>query len=217
MIRPLCSLLCFVALALPTGAPLHSQRPISPLQGLFAVSTDIGDAQRGFTTYNAANGSYEVMGGGTDVWGVADDFRFVWTQVSGDASLAADLHISAPVSYKISKGMLMFRQSLDPGSPYADVAIHADGHITLQYRLTEGGETKDVVLAAHNVPRLRIVRQGDRFTAYAGNSAAESKGAPSVTIRMHGPVYVGLGVCSHNTDALQGVIFSKISLQGSRM
>lgn len=182
-------------------------------QGIFRASSDIGSAQHGFTVYNAAAGSYQVMGGGNDVWGTADDFRFVWTQVSGDGSLAADLHIDAPTTYRISKGMLMFRQSLDPGSPYADIAIHADGHITLQYRLTEGGETRDVTLPEHNAPHLRIVRRGNLFTVYAG--AGSRKASPSVTVPMQGPVYVGLGVCSHNVDALQSVTFTRVELQAS--
>lgn len=215
MLRPLHVLSCALALALPAApAPALLQRD-SARQGPFQSSTDIGTAQRGLTTYNAAAGTYEVMGGGEDVWGTADDFRFVWARVSGDASLAANLHIDAPVSYRISKGMLMFRSSLEPGSPYADVAIHADGHITLQYRLTQGGDTKDVTLRENNVPRLRIVRRGDRFTVYAGTENTETANPPSITIPMQEQIYVGLGACSHNTDALQSVTFSKVTLQTS--
>jgi TolB protein len=215
MIRAASLLLCVLASAFPQAMVPPQQVSSDQAQGLFRASTDIGSAQHGFTIYNAAAGSYEVMGGGNDVWGTADDFRFVWTQVSGDASLSADLHINAPTSYRISKGMLMFRQSLDPGSPYADIAIHADGHITLQYRLTQGGETRDVTLPEHNVAHLRIDRRGNTFTVHAGTGSGPRKGAPSVTVPMQGPVYVGLGVCSHNVDALQSVTFSKVDVQGS--
>ncbi len=212
MLRALQVFSCALALALP-AAPFQTAQRDSPPKSPFPTSTDIGTAQRGNTTYSATAGSYDIMGGGDDVWGTADAFRFAWTRVSGDASLAADLHIDAPVSYRISKGMLMFRASLEPGSPYADIAIHADGHITLQYRLTPGGETKDVTLRENNVPHLRITRRGDRFTVYAGTDKTETVKPPSITIPMQGPIYVGLGVCSHNTDSLQGVTFSKISLQ----
>lgn len=193
-------------------APVSQQSRTQP-QGIFQGSNDIGHAQQGSTRYNAENGSYEIRGGGQDVWGTADDFRFTWTQLSGDATLAANVHVDAPVTYRLSKGMLMFRQSLDSGSPYADVAIHADGHITLQYRLAQGGPTKDVILPENNVPRLRIVRRGDTFTAYAQPAVSRAGAAPSITIPMHGPVYVGLGVCSHNTDVLQTVTFSKVALE----
>ncbi len=202
--------------------PAPQQTKAQPrMQGIFEGSDDIGHAQIGSTLYNPAKASYEIRGGGNDVWGTADDFRFTWTRLSGDGSLAADLHVDAPVTYRLSKGMLMFRQSLDPGSPYADIAIHADGHITLQYRLTQGGETKDVTLPEHNVRHLRIVRHGDVFTVYAqsGNSATSGNStrtaAPSISIPMHDPVYVGLGVCSHNTDDLQTVTFSKVKVEGA--
>ncbi len=195
--------------------PAPGQKKQTP-PGIFQGSDDIGHAQPGTTRYDPGNASYEVRGGGNDVWAAADDFRFTWTRTSSEnASLSADVHVDAPVTYRLSKGMLMFRQSLDPGSPYADIAIHADGHITLQYRLVQGGETKDVTLPEHNVPHLTVVRHGDTITAYAQNATgSRTASPPSITVPMHGEIYVGLGVCSHNTDALQTVTFSKVVLKG---
>ena len=208
-LRPIVSsslLVCsfFATAAFPTGAV--------STQGIFQGSNDIGHAQPGGSTFDAARGSYEVRGGGEDVWGTADNFRFTWKRVQGDASLAADIHINAPVTNTLAKGMLMFRQSLDPGSAYADIAIHADGHITLQYRLAPGGVTADIMLPEHNAERLRIVRHADAFTVYAHPGNVGSAQAPSISIPMNGLVYVGVGVCSHNTDALQTVAFSKVDL-----
>ena len=196
----------------PLSLAQQSAHPAA--QGDFLGSTDIGSAQPGFTEYDPLRGTYRLGGGGADVWGTADSFRFTWTRLAGDLSLAADLHVDAPVTFRLAKGMLMFRQSLDPGSPYADIAIHADGHITLQYRLTEGGETKDVTLPEHNAVRLRLVRRGDRIFAYAGEGKGSAK-PPSITLAMPNLVYVGLGVCSHNTDALQSVTFRNVTLQSA--
>jgi TolB protein len=198
-----------------TAVPAIGQKK-QTVQGIFEGSEDIGHAQPGTTRYDPATATYEIRGGGYDVWAAADDFRFTWTRTSShDASLSADVHVDAPVTYRLSKGMLMFRQSLDPGSPYADIAIHADGHITLQYRLVQGGETKDVTLPENNVKHLTVVRHGDTFTAYAqGDTGGRTASPPSITVPMHGPVYVGLGVCSHNTDALQTVTFSNVVLKG---
>lgn len=189
----------------------HSAVP-APAEA-FQGSTDIGKPLRGYTEFDPLQRSYRVAGGGEDVWGTADSFRYVWTRVSGDASLSARVHIDAPVTYRLSKGMLMFRQSLDPDSPYADLAIHADGHITLQYRLRPGGETRDLLLPASNVQELRLERQGDRFVAYVGKAERNAKPV-SISIPLGDPVYVGLGVCSHNTDVLQNVTFSDLNLAG---
>lgn len=178
-------------------------------QAMLEGSSDIGSAQKGASAVDPAAHGYRLSGGGDDVWGTADAFRYTWRRISGDATIAADVHLDAPATYRLAKGMLMFRQSLEPGSPYADIAVHADGHITLQYRLTAGGETRDVTLPEHGSVRLRIVRDGDRFTAYAG----ASQNPASISIRMGDPLYVGVGVCSHNTQALQTATFSNVSVE----
>lgn len=194
--------------------PAQSIRhPGNEAQGIFQGSTDIGSPFPGHSEFDPLTKSYRVRGSGDDVWGTADHFRLTWTRVSGDGALAADVHIDAPVAHPLAKGMLMFRQSLDPGSPYADIAIHADGHITLQYRQSQGGPTKDVVLPERQAPRLRIVRHGNTYTVYAMPGGKHA--APSITVPMQDPVYVGIGVCSHNAYDVQTVTFSHVDVEGA--
>ncbi len=202
---------CLAALLLTPLLAL-SQGSGSGSQGRFQGSTDIGHAQPGASLYNPAMQTYTIRGGGADVWGAADDFRFTWARMSGDETLTAEVQVSQPSTYPKAKGMLMIRQSLDPGSPYADIAIHGDGHITLQYRLTPGGETKDIDLPEHGAVRLRIERKGDRYTATAISAGSGAASGPSITIPMGGSVYVGLGVCSHSTGALQTVTFGHVEI-----
>lgn len=205
LLRVLCSLTLPAALSLPAFAQ-HQPR--------FEGSTDIGHPQQGASVFQAATGAYRVSGGGQDVWGAADDFRFTWVRFSGDGSITADVQVAQPATHAKAKGMLMFRQSLDPGSPYADIALHGDGHIDLQWRATPSGETKDADLPEHNTVRLRIERRGDRFTAYTITPGERQTADPlSISIPMQDPVYVGIGVCSHNTSALQTVTFSNIELR----
>lgn len=182
--------------------------------GIFRGSSDIGTAQAGATTFDPATQSYRMSGGGSDIWGTADEFSFTWVKFSGDGSLSADVSLERPLTYPISKAVLMFRQSLAPGAAYADVAIHGDGHATLQWRATEGGETKDTTLPEHAPVRIRIERKGDRFTAYAVFADGHLGAPASVTVPLRDPVYVGLGVGSHNVNALQTAVFSKVKLEG---
>lgn len=184
--------------------------------GLFTASNDIGVTQPGATSFDPATQTYRMSGGGGDLWGTADEFSFTWRRFSGDGSLAATTEFVKPLSYPISKGVLMFRQSLDPGAVYADAAIHADGHITLQYRTVEGGETKDVTLPEHGPSRIRIERKGDVFTVYAVMADGKLGTPASITIPMRDPVYVGLGVGSHNVNALQTMVFSKVQFTGGQ-
>ncbi len=205
----------FAAAFLLSPLVASTQESATGALGLMQGSSDIGHAQTGGSSYDPAAKSYKVSGGGADVWGSADDFRFTWTRMSGDEALTADVQVSQPSTHPKAKGMLMIRQSLDPGSPYADIAIHGDGHITLQYRLTAGGETKDTDLPQHGATTLRIERKGNLFTATAAPQAGDTGNSASITIQMDGPVYVGLGVCSHSTTALQTVSFSHIRVAPS--
>ena len=199
----------------PSGF-VTSQPALTRTYGAFPFSTDIGRAQKGSTTYDAQTKSYRISGGGQDIWGAADDFRFNWRTLTGNRSLSADVHVEQPATGKLAKGVLMFRQSLDPGAPYADIAIHADGHITLQWRAVAGGETKDITLPEHDSVRLRIERKGDLFTATAISGDQKTTEPPSVTIHMSDPVYVGIGVCSHDANALQTVTFSNVSFEPAK-
>ena len=135
------------------------QSPEGP-QGLFEGSTDVGSTHKGSTVYDPGRGEYRVTGGGADMWGAADAFHLSWVRLSGDVTLTADVRFPSDGSaIPLKKAVLIVRQSLDPASPYADVANHGDGHITLQYRATQGGETADTTSPEHGSTRLRIARR----------------------------------------------------------
>jgi TolB protein len=197
-----------LAVTLPTALVVTAQQP----QGIFAGSTDVGQTQQGATVYEAASGSYRVTGGGADMWGSADAFHFSWVRLSGDATLTADVHFPAGHLAPLEKAVLIFRQNLDPASAYADVAIHADGHITLQYRVSSGGRTEDITSAEHGSSRLRIERKGNRFTAFTGSGDGQLAAFSAMTVPMEDPVYVGVGVCSHAADGLATVTFSNVAI-----
>ena len=198
--------------ALPAGtAQQGAARPVPFLPSF----SNIGLTQPGTLHFDPARaGIYTVSGGGADIWGTADAFSFGWVRLTGNGSLTADVAFTQPLAYPIAKAVLMFRQSLAPGAPYVDVAIHGDGHITLQYRAADGSETKDTTLPEHGPTRLRIERRGSTFTAYAVFADGHLGTPASTTVVFADPVYVGLGVGSQNTGALQTVTFSNVQLQG---
>ena len=201
------------ALTLAVSGEAVAQHSAGGPHGLFSGSTDIGKTQPGSNVYDAASKTYRVTGGGADMWGAADDFRLSWTKVSGDAMLSADIKFGPGEHAKLEKAVLIFRQSLEPGSAYADNAIHADGHITLQYRTSTGAKTDDITAAEHTSQRLRIERSGNKFTAYTGSADGKWTSFASSTVEMQDPVYVGLGVCSHNTDGVTTANFSNVTIK----
>jgi TolB protein len=207
-------LILVVALVL-TFPGLGSAQSTTSNSGVFQGSTDIGATAKGFTAYDPASDNYRITGGGADMWGTADAFRLIWIRLSGDATITADVHFASSTPVPLEKGVLIFRQNLDPGSAYADVAIHGDGHITLQYRKSSGGETADQTSADHGSVRLRIERRGNQFTGYAESSDGKMIPFASSTVDLQDPVYVGLGVCAHNQAGVSSVTFSNVKIEQS--
>lgn len=187
---------------------------MSSSSGIFEGSSDIGLTHQGSTVYDTKTGKYRVTGGGADMWGADDAFHFSWLLLSGDVTLTADVEFPPGSAVPLKKAVLIVRQSLDPASAYADVAIHGDGYITLQYRATSAGKTEDATLAEHSSTRLRIERRGDQFMVYAGSADGKLTSSPSQVIVLHDPVYVGIGVCAHDAGGAETVTFANVKVEG---
>ncbi|HWG21078.1 MAG TPA: hypothetical protein VG225_11170 [Terracidiphilus sp.] len=187
--------------------------PAEAPQGLFNGSNDIGQTKPGGSVYDAAAKSYRVTGGGADMWGASDDFHLDWVKLTGNVTVTADVAFTPQPAQPLAKAVLMVRQSLDPASAYADVAIHADGHITLQWRAKFGDKTGDLTAPEHRSTRLRLERKGDLFTASAERPDGTFDAFANYTVPMTGDVYVGLGACAHDADGLAAATFSNVSVE----
>jgi TolB protein len=112
------------------------------------------------------------------------------------------------------KAVLMVRQSLDPGSAYADAVSHGDGLTSLQFRGASGEQTYQIPTHVDGTVRMRIERKQSRFTMYAGKPGEELKPiGPVEFVGLENPVYVGIGVCSHVATALETAIFSNVKIE----
>lgn len=183
--------------------------------GTFTGETAIGAAgPGGSAVYDAATREYRVSGAGADVWGVSDDFHFVWKKLSGDMTFSADVRFEGPGAFPRRKAMLMIRQSLDAGSPYVDAVSHGNGLTSLQFRGKAGEQTYQVLTQIEGPVRLRIVRAGTRFTVFAGKPGGPlAPLGPVEFIALGDSVYVGLGVCSHVAGTLETAVFTNVTIE----
>lgn len=185
--------------------------------GPFESNSDIGvGLQKGKVEVDRP-GEYRVTGGGADMWGKADAFHFVWKKMSGDMTLTADVQLMGASAQEKRKAALMIRQSLDPASPYADIAFHGNGEVAAQWRLGSGEPTGDSMMPNFldtNTPqRIRIERHGSTFTLSAGKPGAPLTAMAPVTVKLTDPVYVGLAVCAHDANGLTTAVFSNVKLE----
>jgi len=175
--------------------------------------TDVGGPLRaGSAHYDAARGEYRITGGGDNMWGTTDAFHYVYRQASGDLTLTASVRFPTTGGNEHKKAGWMVRQRLTPNSPYADVVLHASGLASLQYRLTEGGETQEIQSKINMPQTLRLVRLGNSFSFWAARAGGPLELAGTVEVPLHDPVYAGLAVCSHDAKVLEEAVISKTSL-----
>lgn len=185
--------------------------------GIFEGQSDVGIVNPpGTLSIDSATGVYTIASSGANLWAREDAFHFVWKKVSGDVSLTADVEL-APANAASSehrKAFLIFRQTLDPDSPYADAAVHGNGETALQYRGAKGDTTQDIAFN-HGAPqRMRLEKRGDTITLFVSlhGEPLHQVGA-SIKLRLDGPFYAGLGVCAHNDKAVEKATFAHVELK----
>jgi len=182
--------------------------------GIFTDEGSVGQTPPGCkASYDPKTGEYRITGGGANIWDATDAFYFVWKKVSGDLELSADVQFLGTSEAMHRKAVLMVRGTLDPGSAYADAASHGNGLTSLQFRGVAGENTCQVIQQIEGKARLRLVREGSRYTLFAGKPGEELKpSGPVEYVRLADPVYVGIGVCSHVATTLETAVFSNVKL-----
>jgi TolB protein len=206
------SALLTVAAAALCAATGQQSTP-SPV-GIFESHGDIGITPKaGSIEQGPEPGEYRVTGGGANIWADKDAFQFAWKRISGDVTITADVHFIGAGAVPHRKAVLMVRQDLTPSSAYADVALHGSGLTSLQFRPAAGAQTQELQSPLNGPLRIRLVRRGDRFTMYAGKPGEELTQTGPQTVELKDPVYVGIGVCSHDAGVLETAVFSNVSIQ----
>ncbi len=200
----LCALVFSAALSLARAGGL----------GLFSDQTDVGPRSRpGTGVFDPAAGSYTVGASGANMWFKADAMHYVWTQASGDLSIAADIAFLGASNQGHRKACLVIRQDLSPGSPYADVARHGDGLTSLQFRLAQDQTTAEIQSMTASPTRVRLDKVGDTIVlSVAGPDGVLHPSGASISLHLRDPFYVGLAVCAHDDTAFETAVFTRVEL-----
>ena len=182
--------------------------------GVFEQHGDIGDTPKsGSAEFDAGAGEYKVTGGGANIWAAVDAFQFVWKRISGDVTITADVRFIGTGAVDHRKAVLMVRQNLNPNSAYADVSLHGDGLTSLQFRPKAGEATSEVRSELKMPLRIRLERRGNEFRMFAGKPGEELAPAGPATVVLEDPVYLGIGVCSHDANVLETAVFSNLKIE----
>jgi hypothetical protein len=188
-------------------------QPANP--GLFSTNKDIGRPRHaGSVVCGPASETYLVSGGGSNMWARTDDFHFVYREMSGDLSFSASVRWPKPGGNPHRKACLMIRQSLDPDSPYVDVAQHGVGMTALQFRETKGANTQEIQSGFSGPARIGLEKRGDYVSFWISNHGEELHPAGgSFKLPLTEPFYVGLAVSAHDNKTIEQAEFSKVELK----
>jgi len=211
-------------------ASTHFKIPI----GIFDGQSDIGTAVvPGSASFDAASGKYTITSAGYNIWYYRDEFRFLWKRMSGDVSLAADVAYPDPNGYGDRKAVLVVRQDLDDDSVQVVVAPHGAGMIQLAQRPTRGARVHDIEfrvgsrggrpggaspdsLVGIMARRVGLEKRGDSYALFVSlDGEPMHQFGPTITQKIDGPFYVGIGFCSHLPDTLDTAVVSNVVLENA--
>jgi hypothetical protein len=167
-------------------------------------------------------GTVMLSGGGSDIWGDADNFRFAYKRLNGNGVITARID-SQTRTHEWAKAGVMIRETLGPGSAHAFVALTPDHNVSFQRRLVAGGASAntDSSFAAKAPYWVRLTRTNSTFKAECSEDGKTwtplvpaTPASSSLNIAMAASVYVGLAVTGHSAADASTAVFSNITTAG---
>jgi regulation of enolase protein 1 (concanavalin A-like superfamily) len=178
------------------------------------LTRDIGaPAVAGSASYSSS--AYTVKGAGTDIWSAADQFRFVYQPMTGNAEVVARVASLTNVN-AWSKAGVMIREALTAESRHASMFASPSKGYAFQRRPETGALSEHTSGGSGTAPGwVRLVRSGDLFEAYRSADGVSWTRVGSDTIQMASTVYVGLAVTSHDPSRTATAVFDHVKIAGS--
>jgi len=162
-------------------------------------------------------GTYTMTGSGADIWGNSDEFHFAFKSLSGAGSIVAKVQ-SIENIYPWSKAGVMIRETLDPNSAHAMMAVTPTQGIVFQRRNVAGDISVDDVTGGISAPYwVKIERDVvGNFVAYSSTNGSnwEMQGLPD-GISMTSNVYIGLVVVSTRAALTCQAVLSNVTTTGA--
>lgn len=188
------------------------------------ANADVGSPQLAGSATPAGTG-WDLLAGGADIWENADQFHFVFREISGDFDIALRVESFTP-AHLYSKTGLMIRESLDAASAHVMFFVFPDdqprnnnlGAYEMQFRARPGESCQAIypaVLppapaefpAAYPNSWLRVARQGDQFSAYASTDGQNWKRYGEKVLPLECTLKVGPALTSHNPETVASASF----------
>ena len=175
----------------------------------------------GATTYDPGTEIYTVTADGWDIWGNADEFRFLYIEASGDVSVSVCV-LENPFqggTNILARGGVMVRQKNTAGSVHISRTVSREGGCDTQGRDHEGQLSCGGASWPYGVSYpfwVRLRREGDTWYSDYSTDGANWQHQPGSqqVLPMSDPVLVGLCLTSREPKVLTTVRFTDFRLNG---
>lgn len=178
-------------------------------------------------TVKVSDDGFDITAGGADIWGVKDEFNFVFVERTGDFDVISRIEsLSAPHLY--TKAGLMAREDLTANCRHIYFQVFPNnnprnknnGGYEFQYRQEKGGEMKAIYpKSSDGIPEfpvtypntwIRLQRIKNNFSGYYSMDGKNWKIFTTYSIELPEKIYLGLAVTSHNTNDIALAKFRNI-------
>lgn len=191
-----------VAILLSSSLLMAQPNPI----GIFQQRADIGNpAIKGATSYNVNTQSYQLKGGGYNIWFTRDEFHYAFRKVNGDFILTANLKLLGTGKDPHRKIGWMVRAGEQEDAAHMSAVVHGDGLTVLQWRRSKGAPMRDprdqLLAKKKNAEIIQLERIGKTFimrVADPGEPLQEVGRTDSID--MPDEALAGLFICSHDPN-----------------
>lgn len=161
-----------------------------------------------------SGGTWSITGSGTDVWGTADQFQYVYQPLTGDGTVIARVATVQNADQWVKAGV-MIRETLAPGSTHAFMIVTpgtAKG-LAFQRRTTTDGASTHTAGGEGAPPSwVKLTRVGSTFSAYRSADGVNWTLVGTDTIPMATTVLAGLAVTAHNNGTIATATFDSVSV-----
>jgi hypothetical protein len=201
--RPLAIVTALVAVWLAARGIAEAQKPLPN----WFQQADVGDVGLPGSASISADNELLVNGAGSDIWGTADSFHFVYQTLYpsvADGAITA-FYSKQDATNPFAKVGIMIRLSLDPGAPHVILDVKPDGSIEFMTRSTQDGPTTFVAGFPPADGELSLTRQNGIVTAFVC-STGPCRAIGSVPFPTGLALY-GVAVTSHDPTTLNHGVF----------
>ncbi|MCC7474510.1 MAG: DUF1349 domain-containing protein [Pirellulales bacterium] len=165
-------------------------------------------------TVSYSGGTFTVIGGGADIWGNSDEFRYVYTNLSGNGFIQARIDsMREPTANYYSRAGLQIRETTAIGSKQVSIMLHeTEAGTRLQRRASTNGGTVETLGPIVNSPYwLRLERSGNTFTGKVSPDGVNWTTLGTYSVSMNTNVLIGMALTPRDDNQVHWAKFDNVT------